>query len=497
MKKLLILLPALLLACTAVRAETIRTENADEYISAISMTAVMSAAEDNNNATDDYTLLVQFEDELDDEQALLDIWDEYDTHTLIYSSPETAQAAYEYYTELNIPVCRNTSMHIGADDTYISYGPQNIGTDKFIKNLTAIYGGADNMPEVTVAVIDSGVDYNHPFLQGRVRPELGYDIYNNDNDPMDDHSHGTHVAGIIADSTKKNVSIIPIKATDENGSLNTIQFKAALAKACELNPDVVNISLSSDKTDSARTQYAIFHDLFDKLKKQGTTVCVCAGNGANIADYVFPAYMNDVIVAANHDRYNTINTRSSNYGYNENSVIDIAAPGTSIYSTVLNNGYAYKSGTSMSAPFISAAAALLKTQNLNFSPDEIEQTIKDNALPYISSNNRYYGTGRLYLGGLIDIPGPEYEYSGTHIQLTIPNTNRALNDGAVVTVVGSVFGEIQKLVPVDIPPTTGDTAVCDIPFGAESSYGSIKVYLWDSFENPQPLFPVTVIKAKN
>ncbi len=391
-------------------AESIHTDTAEEYLNVlfgITDTRQMSVADDTEKDIDDRMLLVRYDGELDARGAAYDICDKYSIHTLIYETKRAADAAYEYYAKIGISACRNEELsvaYVTPDTTYapyLSWGARGIGSDIFKERLETKYASTDDMPKITVAVIDSGIDYTHPFLENRVDISRGYDCRNNDTDPFDDNHHGTHVAGIIADNTPENVTLVPIKITDKYGNTDTKFFKAGIEKALELKADIINISIATDtELDDEKVGIlkTTFGELFDNAEQSGITICIAAGNGALNADKVFPGFMESAITVANSQPDGGINTKSSNYG----SVIDIAAPGTKIYSTYpVNKGsYGELTGTSMSCPFATASAALLMTKYPWLSPHDVNSMLKAYAKPFPAEYGKAYGAGVLDMGGI-------------------------------------------------------------------------------------------------
>lgn len=239
-----------------------------------------------------------------------------------------------------------------------------------------------------VAVIDTGADYNHPDLaaniwtnstelngqagvdddgNGFIDDVRGWDFANNDNDAMDDHSHGTHVAGTIAAVGNNGVGVVgvnwsarvmPLKFLNASGNGTTAAAIAALNYAVQMGARVSNHSYGGGPFDRAN---------FDAIAAAGTAghlVVAAAGNG----DFFGRAINNDTTpfypASYNPDPDNVISVAAtdsadkfasfSNYGATS---VDLAAPGVSIYSTV-PGGYGSKSGTSMAAPHVAGAAAL-------------------------------------------------------------------------------------------------------------------------------------------
>ncbi len=235
---------------------------------------------------------------------------------------------------------------------------------------------------VTVAVIDTGVDYTHPDLLKKVTK--GKDFANADSDPMDDHGHGTHVAGIIAANANNgygivgvswNAKILAIKALDSNGIGNDFDIALAIYSAASNGSvKVINMSLGGP--------YSVTEDdaVYEAVVVKGKLLVAAAGNGnTNSTSNSYPAafstvYPGRVLAVAAHDT-NQCKASFSNYG----SWISITAPGVDILSTLPTSiyywGFDYWQGTSMAAPFVSGAAALAWEKNPSLTNVEISNLI--------------------------------------------------------------------------------------------------------------------------
>lgn len=211
-------------------------------------------------------------------------------------------------------------------------------------------------PTVKIGVVDSGVDYNHEDLKGKVI--LGRDEINNDNDPMDDDGHGTHVSGIAAANTNNgiggaglgfNCQIIAVKVLGADGTGSYDAIAAGIVNAADLGAQVINLSLGGPiSTDNllASIKYAA---------NKGVVLVAAAGNdGTQIPG--FPGSYPECICVAATDEDDK-KTDFSTYG---NDWVDVAAPGIRILSTVPNNGYEEFQGTSMASPVVAGLAGLLR-----------------------------------------------------------------------------------------------------------------------------------------
>ena len=222
---------------------------------------------------------------------------------------------------------------------------------------------------VMVAVIDTGVDYNHPDLVGKVTK--GYDFVNGDADPMDDMGHGTHVAGIIAAKANNNnygiagvswnAKILAIKALSSSGYGDAYDIALAIrAAANNSSVKVINMSLGGpddSQVERDAVQYAVV--------TKGKLLVASAGNSGT-TDYNYPAaysvdFPGRVLAVAAHGP-DHCKASFSNYG----PWVSISAPGTDILSTVpisvpgiwSGTGFYSLNGTSMAAPHVAGAAAL-------------------------------------------------------------------------------------------------------------------------------------------
>ncbi|MFX0187679.1 MAG: NosD domain-containing protein [Candidatus Hodarchaeota archaeon] len=250
--------------------------------------------------------------------------------------------------------------------------------------------------DVLVAVIDTGIDYNHPDLTENYVP-LGYDWINDDNDPWDDEGHGTHCAGTIAASINNgvgiagmaNVSIFAEKSLNATGYGTHAQVASGVEHAVAMGADIISLSLGG-YYDSSTLRVEI-----ENAIDQGVMVIAAAGNdGVNIPHY--PAAYPDVIAVAatdqNDQRADFPGWWASNFG----DWIDISAPGAFIYSTIPGNGYAAYSGTSMACPHVAGLAALIMSKSPTITPSEIEELIIDRAVDLGDSGwDKFYGWGRI------------------------------------------------------------------------------------------------------
>ncbi|MFS0576657.1 S8 family serine peptidase [Sporosarcina sp. 179-K 3D1 HS] len=238
-----------------------------------------------------------------------------------------------------------------------SWGAIRIGAPHMKTMINSIEGSA------IVAIIDTGVDYTHPFLKGRLVD--GYDFINNDTNPLDVHFHGTHLAGIIADTTPANVKIMPIRALDAEGKGYDSDIAKGIRFAVDNGADVINMSFAGE-------EYSPFlAEAIDYALSKNVPIVVSSGNEGTDTENFYPASDEKVIVVSAVDK----NDHLADFS-NTGASIDISAPGVDIHSSVPGGRFASYSGTSMAAPYVSGLAAMFKLENPIRSVGEIEGLLK-------------------------------------------------------------------------------------------------------------------------
>jgi subtilisin family serine protease len=266
---------------------------------------------------------------------------------------------------------------------------------------------------VTVAIIDTGIDYNHPALGSGFGPGFkvkgGWDFVNNDADPMDDAGHGTHVAGIVAGQSDvitgvaPDVSLIAYKVLGANGSGSESNVIAAIERAADPNldgntadhVDVANLSLGGSGNPDDPGSIAI-----DNATAAGVVFAIAAGNsggtGTSFHTIASPGTSRNAITVGASDLNDSI-TNFSSRGPNMKDITikpDVVAPGLSILSSYLNNSYATLSGTSMATPHVAGAAALLKALHHDWTPAQIKLALMNNAT-FLRDDIMMDGAGRI------------------------------------------------------------------------------------------------------
>ena len=237
---------------------------------------------------------------------------------------------------------------------------------------------------VTIAILDTGVDSNHPDLSRKMLRDatgkvIGYNAIDKSGNALDDHYHGTHCAGIAAAegnngigiagiaglkvSTTNYVQIMPVKVLDKNGSGYTSWAADGIVWAADHGASVISMSFGGpDASQTVRNavQYAW---------QKGAIVVAAAGNDG-VPTTFYPAGFDNVISVGATDVTDKL-ASFSNYG----AWVKIAAPGVSIYSTLPGGKYGLMSGTSMACPHVAGEIALLRAQFPSLSNADLSQVV--------------------------------------------------------------------------------------------------------------------------
>ncbi|GAF77256.1 unnamed protein product, partial [marine sediment metagenome] len=299
---------------------------------------------------------------------------------------------------------------------------------------------------INIAILDTGVDLDHPDLANKIVSSISFSTATAD----DVHGHGTHVAGIAAAMTNNGVgvaglgytaTIMNVKVLGDTGAGAYSWIVSGIMWAVDNGAEVINMSLGGSSPSS------ILEDAINYAWSKGVIVVAAAGNYGNTAP-LYPAYYTNCIAVAATDSLDRL-AGWSNYG----DWVDVAAPGVGIYATLKNNGYGYKSGTSMAAPHVAGLAALVFTtlsdtngdDKLN---DEVRSRIEVNCDDIGLSG---IGYGRINAARAVDsVPVPPGAITG---QVTDAEDGSAISGAQVSDGIRTAVTDAAGMYTIeDVPP---------------------------------------------
>jgi len=240
----------------------------------------------------------------------------------------------------------------------------------YVGTWDAMYSGAQSGAGQVVAVLDTGVQASHPDLDdGRVLPGA---VFGQPGAATDDpHGHGTKIAGIVAAETNNDMEgiagaapaadILPVKVLDANGRGLSSQLANGLQWAAENNATIINLSLGGP-TPSDTVLFMVRYAVFSK----GIPVISSSGNSGKCGAPSFPAAFPEVLAVGSTDQANQSAAFSTTGPY-----VDLVAPGVAIRSTLNNGNYTDSTGTSFSAPYVAAAAAIVRATHPEFDANHV------------------------------------------------------------------------------------------------------------------------------
>ena len=267
--------------------------------------------------------------------------------------------------------------------------------------------------ETLVAVIDSGIDYNHPDLAfnlwrnpspGPEQDLVGYDFLGKNGLPYDDDEikgHGTHASGIIGavggngigtSGVSQRVSIMALKGFSAHGYSSTEVLVSAIGYAVDHGARIISNSWANARKDNPAMIEAI-----EKARAKGVLMVFAAGNSHNdddnddTAEYPAGYHIDNILAVAATDADDRL-ASFSNYG---KTTVMLGAPGVNIYSTMPGGKFGWESGTSMACPLVAGAAALVWGQNPALNYLEVKKILMDSVDPLPDLAGKVLTGGRL------------------------------------------------------------------------------------------------------
>ncbi len=340
---------------------------------------------------------------------------------LQYETEEQAKRAFELIKKDNIPVDCDSRASLDSVEKGKVHpeGSRALGTASYISKFNM------KKDDVVVAVIDTGVMYDHELMANRF-VSRGYDFSDDGrNNAYYDtqmrgayYGHATFVCGIIADNTPDNVKILPYKtvAFGETDASNTAMV-AAIYDAIDKDVDVINVSMSASSGASA-FKYAV-----EAALKKNICICASAGNNSQEIKYRYPSAISGVITASAVESDMETFASFSNYG----SAVDFCAPGRNIVSACPyktgEEKYTTNSGTSFSAPYISAVCSNIKSINTSFTKDEVYSVMCDFSKDLGAEGyDVCFGNGMPNLGDMVYTDNENYFYNIPEGYLFVANS---------------------------------------------------------------------------
>jgi len=359
-------------------------------------------------------------------RKLIEFYDT-DEATLKTALPKVRTRDNKVYEEKLVQSSGAEVKSMGDYPFYGGHSPQYRSGDvsRYFPHLRQIQAetlGSSQGEGVVIAVVDTGVYYNHPHISPNIKTNesdphgnqadgsdgdgngladdyAGWDFYNGDAYPIDDHGHGTHVAGLAAGTyagIAPKAKILPVKVLSSGGRGGLATIAAGILYAIDMGADIVNLSLGGSASGQVSSDVRKLLNSVSVAEDRGSLLIAAAGNGGpdgvgdcNDANPVYPASFDNenVLSVASVDHNNKI-TSYSNFG---GATVDVAAPGgDQTYGGLLSLGlpscmgpcsssdqpYAQMMGTSMAAPVVAGVAALVKSARSSLTHLQIKAIIE-------------------------------------------------------------------------------------------------------------------------
>lgn len=395
--------------------------------------------------------------------------------------------SYEYYAYLQmVPNDPQYSANWGHNNTGQGPGGGGAGFDSNAPEAwdqQQVFGS----PNVIIAIVDSGVNYNHEDLNDNCIP--GYDYGSNDADPMDTNGHGSQCAGVAAGETNNGIGvagvaggckILPVKVMDASGNMTFTNITNGITHAADNNADVISMSLGAEggteEGDYPSCDAALYY-----AYNAGCTIFAATAN-SNTSTLAYPANHASVISvgAASPTGQRKSSSSSdgqnwwgSNYGVNiqdDPQAVDIMAA-TILPATTRTGGYSTDfNGTSCATPYAAGVAALIISKDTGLTPAQVRTAIVDNATDMTIDGgvgwDRYTGYGMINANAALSsiLPGVPI------CDITYPQNNTAFILGSTI--------------PVSANALDADGTILQVSFYLDGSLNPVSTdfdapYTWD------------------
>jgi len=319
----------------------------------------------------------------------------------LYVRTESTIDDFEQVNLVKLEKVEAESFNVNDSKSKNQYHLDILGLNKAWK----ITSGKSN---IKVAIVDSGIDLNHPDLRKNLIK--GKNIIEPNKLPMDDNGHGTHVAGIVGAVANNNLgitgiapscSIMPVKVLT-NGRGSDIDIAEGIVWATDNGADVINVSIGI-YTKSKPIEKAVKYAL-----SKNVVIVSSAGNDSKNSKIHLPSMIKGVIEVSATDKKDNF-ASFSNFGQQ----ISVSAPGDKIlstlptYSTELTNKvgkkYGILSGTSMASPMVAGISALIRSRNNSLSPSQVKKIIESSSIDLGRKGyDSYFGHGRVSASNSIE-----------------------------------------------------------------------------------------------
>ena len=367
----------------------------------------------------------------------------------IDGSPEAAVLELEADSRVaDASLNYNRSVHAVPNDAAVAFGVQEYLHEIRLPQAWDIVKGNTSR---TIAILDTGIDLDHPDLKARLKP--GYNAVNPAATPNDGNGHGTMVAGVAGAITNNyrgiasaawTTSLMPVKVLRDNGTGTDADLIEGITWAADHGASVINLSLGGPGYS------APLHSAIRYAFSKNVVVVASAGNEAR-PEAVYPAAFGGVIAVTATDIDSTFAFFSNNGWW-----VDIAAPGMDITSTVAGTGdqYATGSGTSLAAPLVAGTALLVRTKFPSWTVGQVASQIRKTARDFGPSGfDPSYGAG--VLDAFAAVGGPTLAASG-------PATGGAFEPNDSFDRAAVITGSVEAATDVE---TDVDWYALDIPRG--------------------------------